>query len=726
MSSPTDQLAGVLKTCWGYDGFRPVQEDAMRAVLEGRDSVVVLPTGGGKSLCYQAPAMCMEGTAVVVSPLISLMKDQVDALTACGVPAACLNSSLSQAERWRVRDDLKEGRLKLLYVAPERLLTDNELTFFSELPISFFAVDEAHCVSMWGHDFRPHYRKLSVLKEAFPALGVHGYTATATERVRGDIAEQLSLRDPEMFVGSFDRPNLTYRVEPRKDIVAQVREVIDRHPRASGIIYCISRADVDGLSTTLNACGYDTLPYHAGLDDADRRNNQEAFIEDRVQTIVATIAFGMGIDKPDVRYVIHAAMPKSLEHYQQESGRAGRDGLAAECCLFYSGGDAHKWGRMIDDQPAAGRDVAVRALQAIADFCNAVTCRHRALVGHFGEALDDCGTACDVCLNELDLVADPLVIGQKVLSSVYRQKQNFGVEYTAKVLTGSREQRILENGHDKLSTYGLLADDGQAVVKNWIGQLIGQGFLEKRGEYGVLAITDSGWKLLKGEETPQLLKPRRRTKSAREQKSKQQSAVDSWDGVDRGLYDALRELRNEAAGDRGLPPYMIFSDSSLRDLARVRPTTEANLLTVYGVGRKKCEDYGRSVMQRIADYCERNGVSTDVVEGVEAADDSDRPLNASLVGAFQLFERGLSIADVAAKMGRAHSTTAGYLHEYLRQHNVTDPSPWVDAATVRQVEEAIDHTGDAKLRPIFDHLEGNIDYERIRIVATCRRNREPS
>ena len=325
----TDRLREVMGEYWGYDAFLPLQEPAMTAVLSGQDSLVVLPTGGGKSLCYQVPAMCLDGMAVVISPLISLMKDQVDALQACGVPAAFINSTLSASEKRNVAEDISERRLKLLYVAPERLSLQGLLDLLASVDVSFFAIDEAHCVSMWGHDFRPHYRQLSVLREQFPQSAIHAYTATATEQVRSDVCRQLGLRNPETLVGSFDRPNLTYRVERRNSLLGQVMDVLDRHAEESGIIYCITRNQVDDLCSSLTAAGYSALPYHAGLDDETRDENQEAFTDDRCRTIVATIAFGMGIDKSDVRYVIHAGLPKSVENYQQESGRAGRDGLAS-------------------------------------------------------------------------------------------------------------------------------------------------------------------------------------------------------------------------------------------------------------------------------------------------------------------------------------------------------------------------------------------------------------
>ncbi|MFQ5734966.1 MAG: RecQ family ATP-dependent DNA helicase, partial [Planctomycetaceae bacterium] len=345
-------LTDVLSKYWGFDRFLPLQEEAMRCVLNAQDSVVVLPTGGGKSLCFQAPALCLDGLAVVASPLISLMKDQVDALRSCGIPAACLNSSLSREERRDVAGEIRRGRLRLLYAAPEWLVLATTIEFLKQANVSLIAIDEAHCISAWGHDFRPEYRELRVLREAFPEVGIHAYTATATVQVREDIARELCLTDPKILVGSFDRPNLIYKVERRTGGIRQICEIVDRHSKESGIVYCITRAEVDRTCATLTDLGYRALPYHAGMDADTRRKNQEAFIKDDVDIIVATVAFGMGIDKPNVRYVIHAGMPKSIEHYQQESGRAGRDGLEAECCLLYSSGDYGQWRRILESAEA--------------------------------------------------------------------------------------------------------------------------------------------------------------------------------------------------------------------------------------------------------------------------------------------------------------------------------------------------------------------------------------
>jgi ATP-dependent DNA helicase RecQ len=657
------------------------------------------------------------------------MKDQVDALRACGVPAAFLNSSLTNLERRIVHDDLSAGRLKLLYVAPERLSLAGLLDLFAGTRVSFFAVDEAHCVSMWGHDFRPHYRELNVLRERFPGIAVHAYTATATQRVRDDVIGQLRLRNAEVLIGNFDRPNLTYRVERRADMLAQVRDVMDRHPQQSGIIYCISRKEVDALSADLNTLGYRTLPYHAGMPDDQRKANQEAFIEDKVQAIVATIAFGMGIDKPDVRYVIHAALPKSLEHYQQESGRAGRDGLEAECVLLHSGRDLRTWQFLIDQQPGSGHEMAHAALRKMADYCDAVVCRHQLLVRHFGQQLAvDCGSPCDICLAELDLVAEPLIVAQKILSSVYRQGERFGVEYTAQVLAGVSEPRIAANGHDKLSTYGLLSEAGLKHIKHWIGQLVGQSLLAREGEYNTLKVTADGWRVLRGEVTPRLVQPKSRKRPSQDGKARSQSAADGWEGVNQGLFEELRSLRTRFAGERGMPPYVIFGDRSLRDMARMRPSTVEGFREVYGVGDQKCAEFGGAFVAAIVEYCRTNGIGTDVpptemLEPEESPHAAPRGPSRSALAAFDLFDRRASLDEVAAKLGRARSTVTGYLRDYLIEKRVDDPSPWVAADQRARIEEAIGHVGAERLKPIFEHLGGTVDYDTIRIVATCWSNR---
>jgi len=593
-----DELRTILRKIWGYDDFRPLQEAAMRSVLAGRDSLVVLPTGGGKSLCFQAPALAMPGLAVVVSPLISLMKDQVDALVDCGVRAACVNSTLTPAEKRQIAEDIRAERLKLLYLSPERLLTDRTLEFLQQAPLSFIAIDEAHCISEWGHDFRPEYRGLRVLKDRFPNVAIHTYTATATPQVRDDIVRELGLRDPEMLVGSFDRPNLIYRVRRRSDLMKQLREVIDRHPEEPGIIYAIRRTDVEEIAAQLASLGYQALPYHAGLSDDQRHRHQDAFINDRCPIIVATVAFGMGIDKSNVRYVIHAGAPKSLEGYQQESGRAGRDGLEAECWLLHSAGDFQTWRRLQQDLPTHAFEIAMQLLAGMDGFANGVTCRHRALTAYFGEdlAVDNCG-ACDVCLAELDLVEDPLILAQKILSCVVRLEERYGGDHVAQVLVGSSEEKILQRGHNRLSTWGILSDHSKKSVRTWIDQLVHQSFLEKHGEYNVLRLTPAGWQVLRGKVMPQLLKPAKQ-KSRRDART----TLDSWEGVDRGLFDRLRTYRRDKSHERGVPPYVVFSDATLRDLARRQPKSEGELLAVHGIGAKKCAEYGVDILREVAEH----------------------------------------------------------------------------------------------------------------------------
>ena len=595
-----EQLAAVLRKHWGYESFRPLQREAIQHVIERRDSVVVLPTGGGKSLCYQVPAVCSGRLAVVVSPLISLMKDQVDALRACGVAAACVNSSLSPAERKAVADAVRAGRLNLLYVAPERLVTERMLDFLTDANVAFFAIDEAHCISQWGHDFRPEYRRLRVLKDRFPDVAVHAYTATATNRVRSDIADQLGLNEPAILVGDFDRPNLTYRVQRRVDRFRQIETVVARHRDESGIIYCISRKEVDETAAALRDNGVKAVAYHAGLTDDERHRHQDAFLEDKAHVVVATVAFGMGIDKSNVRYVVHSGMPKSLEHYQQEAGRAGRDGLEAECVLFYSGSDIALWKRMLGDLEPDARAAAEVSLDEMARYCAGASCRHRTLVEHFDQTFEkrECGDACDVCLGEVDLVPEALTLAQKILSCVVRVGQRYGAEYVALVLTGSSDAKIAQAGHHRLSTYGLLKSEQKKAVRDWIDQLLGQGYLRKAGDYGVLQLTPDGHELLKGNAEPKLLRPA----PAKSKRQRRPPIDEGWEGVDRELFAALRDLRAGIAEERNVPPYVIFNDATLRELARRKPTSRDEFLDIRGVGSMKADTFGPQFLEVIRQH----------------------------------------------------------------------------------------------------------------------------
>src|SRR5712691_10961443 len=496
-------LQDVISRYWGYTTFRPLQREAMDAVLAGRDSIVVLPTGGGKSLCFQAPAVVRPGLALVVSPLISLMKDQVDTLAGNGVPAALYNSSLSSDEKGAVAAGLRQGRYRLLYVSPERLVGDGSDAFLgllSSCEVSFIAVDEAHCISQWGHDFRPEYRQLGRLRELLPGISLHAYTATATARVRRDIAGQLALSEPLELVGSFDRPNLLYRALPRGTLKRQLQDILERHRGEAGIIYCTSRREVDALSAWLTGIGVPALPYHAGLGDEERRRNQDAFISERVDVIVATVAFGMGIDRSNVRYVVHAGAPRSLEHYQQESGRAGRDGLEAECVLIYSSADFMKW-RVMLQQNGELTDGAVTLLRQMERYATTVGCRHRHLAEYFGDRYPHAGcAACDYCLDELEPAREPVVLARKILSCVMRVGQRFGATHVASVLRGHASDQVIARKHDTLSTFGLLSDASVAEVRGYIEQLVGLGLLQLNGdEYPVLGLTARGVALLKNE-----------------------------------------------------------------------------------------------------------------------------------------------------------------------------------------------------------------------------------
>ncbi|HSH00410.1 MAG TPA: DNA helicase RecQ [candidate division Zixibacteria bacterium] len=593
------RLRELIKRHWGYSELLPFQDEAMSAALSQRDSLVTLPTGGGKSLCFQAPAALSDGLAVVVSPLLSLMKDQVDALLEVGVSAGRLDSAQTDAERSATLTALRRNELKLLYLAPERLMLDNTLRELSSADISAIIVDEAHCVSMWGHDFRPEYRQLGELKRRFPQAPIHAFTATATKRVRDDIIEQLHLQDPLVLVGPVDRPNLSYSVQRQKNLLTQIKETIARFPDESGIIYRITRRSVEQLTDQLREEGIRALPYHAGLDSAKRKRAQEAFSKDKVKILVATVAFGMGIDKSNVRFVIHAGMPQSLEHYQQESGRAGRDGLAAECRLLFSGRDFVLWKQILADSEPEQYRIAEQKLKQIDDYCNSLSCRHRALAEYFGQTLtaDNCG-ACDICLNSFAPASNALELAQKILSCVIRLDQRFGAAYTTQVLIGSQEKRVLELGHDKLSTHGLMADYSRRAVRDWIEQLVSQRCLEKSGEFNTLSVTADGWRALRGELTPRLAEAPQGatiTQSAT-------TAESDWQDVDRELFELLRALRLSIARQKDVPPFVIFHDTTLRDMARKKPRTRVEFLAVHGIGEKKAEDYALEFIRTIREH----------------------------------------------------------------------------------------------------------------------------
>jgi ATP-dependent DNA helicase RecQ len=600
----TQALLDTISRHWGYDSFRPLQEEAMAAVLERRDSLVVLPTGGGKSLCYQVPALLRDGVTVVVSPLISLMKDQVDGLTTSGVAAAALNSSQSSFDRDVLERDLLNGEIKLLFVSPERLAMPAFRALLRDAKVSAFAIDEAHCISHWGHDFRPEYRQLRLLHEEFPQASVHAYTATATQQVRRDIAQQLALREPLVLVGDFDRPNLTYRVLPRHDEWSQVLAVLERHKGEAGIIYCIRRRDVDELTAKLRKKGFDAVAYHAGLSQDERRRAQDRFASEHCDLVVATVAFGMGIDRSNVRFVLHMAMPKSIEHYQQESGRAGRDGLEAECTLLYSGADVVLWRSMLEKPSESGAapdpkyvESAMRHLTDIDRYCSGTTCRHRALVEYFGQryAAESCG-ACDLCLGETEDVPEALVVAQKIVSCVVRVNQSFGVGHVISVLRGENTDKVRERGHERLSTYGLLKDHTRNEVRDWIFQLVAQGYLDQADDrYPVLRLTERSRALLRGDAEIRLRQPVVGVRSRKERRTARPVLDDG--AYDRDLFEALRKWRRAEAEERGVPPYVIFGDRTLRELARVQPGTLTELRDIYGIGDAKLEAFGSALIE---------------------------------------------------------------------------------------------------------------------------------
>ncbi len=595
-------ILDVVKRYWGYDTLRPLQEEAIRAGLNQQDSLVVLPTGGGKSLCYQVPPLLASRMDVVISPLISLMKDQVDGLQANGVPAATIHSGLTTQQRRAAEAFISSGKCRLAFLSPERVLTPWFDALSNRLQIHAFTIDEAHCISHWGHDFRPSYRQLTQLKTRFPEAGIHAFTATATQRVRDDIIQQLQLENPAVLVGTFDRPNLVYRIVPRDNLKRQVEDVLGRHPDEAVIIYCITRDETERIATYLEGRGHEAMHYHAGLSAGERRRAQEAFINERVNIIVATVAFGMGIDRSDVRCVIHAGMPQSIEHYQQETGRAGRDGLEAECILFHSAADGLRWQSLAEKttQSERRRKALMTLLQHMRRLCMPTQCRHKTLSEYFEQTYERANCeACDVCLGESHNLEDGTRRAQMILSCVARVGQRFGMGHVVDVLRGAETDRIRSLGHHDLSTYGLMKDTPKRALNNTVFQLIEQGLLTRTdGQYPILMLNEDSWPVLRGKKSVLLLP----IKSKKVKKTQREEVA--WTGIDRSLFDSLRSLRRELAVERGVPPYVIFNDASLKDMAQKRPTTPEAFLAIHGVGEKKLADFGERFMAHIAEIAD--------------------------------------------------------------------------------------------------------------------------
>ena len=593
-----DAARKILRDVFGYESFRGDQAEIIDTVVAGRDALVLMPTGGGKSLCYQVPALIREGAALVVSPLIALMQDQVRALQELGIEAAFLNSTLSREEQQAVIRRLKAGEIQLLYIAPERLVQPHTRALLADVPLALIAIDEAHCVSQWGHDFRQDYLLLDTLAEDFPGVPRLALTATATPDVRAEIAERLALNDPAIFASPFDRPNIRYLVQPKTQSARQLAGFLRSHAGETGIVYCLSRKKVESVAESLKADGYNALPYHAGLPSATRADHQHRFLTEDSVIVVATIAFGMGIDRPDVRFVAHLDLPKNIESYYQETGRAGRDGAPAEAWMIYGLQDVVRLRQMVDDSDADERRKHHdrQRLEALLGWCEITECRRRPLLDYFGDDYPGTCGNCDNCLNP-PATWDGTEAARMLMSAVYGTGQRFGAAHVVDVLLGKDTEKVRQHGHDRLSVYGIGKDLSSPAWRSVARQLIVQGYLRAdQGRFGALVLTEQSRPLLKGEVKLRLREDR---KLATGKKKRRDSAV-TLAPDDQRLFEALRERRKEIARQLDLPPYVIFHDATLREMAEHRPLTEADLLTINGVGEAKLERYGRAFLEIIA------------------------------------------------------------------------------------------------------------------------------
>lgn len=749
----------LLKACFGYDEFLPRQEEIIGAVMGGRDCFALMPTGGGKSLCYQLPAMALPGVTLVVSPLIALMKDQVDGLEANGVPAGFINSTQGPEEAAEAVRRVRAGEVKLLYAAPERVIEPRFADFLGTLEVGLIAIDEAHCVSEWGHEFRPAYRGLASLRRVLPGVPVMALTATATERVRADILAQLGLRDPAVFVSSFNRPNLTYSVAPKDRGFSGLVSLLEGWRGDSAIIYCGSRKATEELAEALSGRGFGAEAYHAGLEAEERRGVQDRFIRDRTPIVAATIAFGMGINKPDVRLVVHYDLPKSIESYYQETGRAGRDGLPGECVLYYSYGDKSRqeyFIRQIED--GEERERARERLERVIALCNWTGCRRKFVLEYLGEEWPslNCG-ACDNCRRPREEY-DATEVAQKALSAVIRTGERFGAAYVIAVLRGGKSERIRQQGHDQLSVYGIAAGQSRGELHEVMEGLKGEGLLAaSAGEFPTVRVTERGREFLKNRESLTLARPaaERAERAGRDRdRGLRGSAAGAAAGYDEGLYNELSALRREIAERRGVPAFMVFGNRVLQDMARRAPRTAGELGRVSGVGDAKLRDFGEAFLACINVYLQgreqgrvlpdgggaESGFRGDagnrgaeVKPGAESGfrgddDVGDRPGPRGTGESFRetgrIVSGGASLEEAALARGVSAQTIVGHLERLVELGVAVQWGHLLPSARRRAViESVLEIMGDNPLRPVWEELGGEYGYDEIRLTRLARRQR---
>ncbi|MCW3127163.1 MAG: recQ [Bacteroidetes bacterium] len=719
--STIQQAQEILKHKFGYDSFRLEQQNAIQHILNRKDCLVLMPTGGGKSICYQIPALIFDGLTVVVSPLISLMKDQVDALRANGIDAAYLNSSQSGGEQGQIMRDARAGKIKLIYVAPERLLQsgDGFLTFLKEVNVSLFAIDEAHCISSWGHDFRPEYMQLAKLKMLFPTIPIVALTATADKLVRKDILEKLELHQPATFISSFNRANITYYVEAKKNFYPKLMEFLMERREESGIIYCLSRAGTESLAQDLREDGFNAMAYHAGIEKTAREKAQEQFIRDEVKIIVATIAFGMGIDKPNVRFVVHADLPKNIEGYYQETGRAGRDGLQSEAMLYFSTADVIKMKKfiVIGDNPEQTK-ILTKKLDQMARFAQLTTCRRKYLLNYFDEPAPDVCGSCDVCLSKFDMI-DGTVIAQKALSAVSRLNQNFGMNYTIDFLRGSKSEKMREE-HKLLKTYGIGADISKEDWQTYFRDLISRGYLQQtEDEFPKLRLTVTSEDVLKGRTTVQLVK----TKTVEE--PTRATASQAEVSYEKELYADLKELRKTIADSANVPAYIILGDSTLIEIAAYLPLSLEDMRKISGFGDVKIQRYGREFLDLVKDYAQRKNLTTRISQKQPKRErKASRPVKTNEGGykntnqvTLDMHRQGIAIDEIAMQRQLSAQTIANHLAHFVETGDLR-VEDFVSQRKIDQIRPLIEKHGYMSLKRIKDDADDEISYNDIRFVVS--------